>query len=48
MAASNSPPETPRAVELTGEILVMPERGIAVGARTGDLIPTEKMKARLQ
>jgi len=46
-AAYNGLTEALRALGRTGELRAMLEEGIAVGTRTGDHIPTEKMKARL-
>jgi protein O-GlcNAc transferase len=46
-AAYNGLTEALRALGRTDELRTMLEKGIAVGTRTGDHIPTEKMKARL-
>jgi len=46
-AAYNGLTEALRAIGRTDELRKMLEEGIAVGTRTGDHIPTEKMKARL-
>jgi tetratricopeptide (TPR) repeat protein len=46
-AAFNGLTEALRALGLTDELRKILEEGIAVGTKTGDHIPTEKMKARL-
>ena len=46
-AAYNGLTEALRELGQTDALRAMLEKGIAVGTRTGDHIPTEKMKARL-
>ncbi|MBI3620775.1 MAG: tetratricopeptide repeat protein [Nitrospirae bacterium] len=46
-AAHHGLTEALRALGRTDELRTALEKGIAVGTKTGDHIPTEKMKARL-
>lgn len=46
-AAYNGLTEALRALGQTDELRKMLEEGIAIGTKTGDHIPTEKMKTRL-
>ncbi len=46
-AAYNGLTEALRALDRTDELRTVLEEGIAVGTKTGDHIPTEKMRARL-